>query len=293
MDALRDRPATMQDLSAFVALFAASDLHDIGEVFLNESDIDAGWQAPGVDLRRETRLMYMGDVLVAAGMVYDWKAWGTVHPNYRGRGIGTRLVEWTERAAATDRIGQTLIETLDDARALLTGRGYRHLYTSWILRYRADRGVPDSPPPAGITIRPVEPSEERAAYRVVEDAFSEWPHRTPTTFEAWRAETVERSDFDPSLMRVALDGDRVVGSVFGIQYPEEGWVDELAVAMPYRRRGIGRALLASVFGEFRARGQGLVGLNTDSRTGALGMYLGLGMELDKTFVHYSKQLRGE
>ena len=259
-------------------------------VFLNVDDIDAAWRSAGFDLERQTRLFLLNDQLVGVGMVNDWKAWAFVHPQYRKRGIGARLIEWTEAVATSDRIGQTLIETSHDAISLLLGRGYAPLYSSWVLRYREHREVPDAEPPAGITIRPIDPSEERAAFQVVEDAFNEWSHRTPSTFEDWRAETIERSDFDRSLMRVALDGDQVVGSIFGIHYAEEGWVDELAVAKPYRRRGIARALLSSVFGEFRARGQGLVGLNTDSRTGALDIYLGLGMQLERTFVHYSKQL---
>ncbi|NNC41672.1 MAG: GNAT family N-acetyltransferase [Acidimicrobiia bacterium] len=288
-----ERSATIEDLDAFVELFATSDRTDIGEQFLTRDDIEPSWEAPGFDGTRNTRLIYKGPVLVAAGMVLGRRAWGTVHPDFRGRNIGSRLIEWTEQAAASDRIGQSVIETLEDARALFIERGYETLYTSWVLRYDEDRNVPDSPPPAGIVIRPIHASEERAAYQVIEDAFNEWPHRTPLTFEEWRADTVERNDFDPSLLRVALDGNTIVGSIFGIHYPEEGWVDELAVARQYRRRGIARALLSSVFGEFRSRGQGVVGLNTDSRTGALDVYLGLGMELKLTFVHYSRQLKND
>lgn len=290
MDDLDERYATMEDLDAFIELFATSDRNDIGEQFLTRDDIEPSWQAPGFDLERHTRLMFLDRALVAAGMVIDRKAWGTVHPDFRGRGIGTRLIEWTERSATSDRIGQSVVETLEDARALFIGRGYESLYTSWVLRYDADHNVPDFPPPDGIVIRPVQASEERAAYQVIEDAFNEWPHRTPMTFEEWRADTVGRNDFDPSLLRVAVDGDHIVGSIFGIHYPEEGWVDELAVVRQHRRRGIARALLSSIFGEFRSRGQGLVGLNTDSRTGALDVYLGLGMELKVTFVHYSRHL---
>ncbi len=281
----------MGDLGAFAGLFAASDLADVGEVFMNETDIEAGWLSPGFVLGRDTRLMFLDDALVGAGMVWSQKAWGTVHPEYRKRGLGMRLIEWTESAAASNRIGQSFIETLEDARALFVERGYELLYSSWILRYREDRHVPEVEPPAGITIRPMVIGEERAVYQLIEDAFNEWPHRTPTSFEEWRAESIERSDFDASLLRVAVDNGVVVGAVFGIHYPEEGWVNELAVLPSHRRRGIARALLASVFGEFRSRGQGLVGLNTDSRTGALDVYLGLGMELERTFVHYSKKLR--
>jgi hypothetical protein len=45
-----------------------------------------------------------------------------------------------------------------------------------------------------------------------------------------------------------------------------------------------------LFEEFRARGFPAVGLSTDSRTGALDLYLELGMVVRDTFTHYSKLL---
>jgi GNAT superfamily N-acetyltransferase len=74
-------------------------------------------------------------------------------------------------------------------------------------------------------------------------------------------------------------------------YPTEGWVEQLAVRADHRNLGIGRALLQTAFGELRRRGAPSLGLNTDSRTGALDLYLNIGMTLRDTYTHYSRLLR--
>ena len=75
-----------------------------------------------------------------------------------------------------------------------------------------------------------------------------------------------------------------------MQYPEEGWADQIAVVPAYRGRGLARAMLAKLFSEFRARGETSLGLNTDSRTGTLGLYLDLGMVVTQTFTRWSRRL---
>ena len=59
-----------------------------------------------------------------------------------------------------------------------------------------------------------------------------------------------------------------------------------------RGRGLGRALLARSFGLFRAHGLRACGLNTDSRTGALSFYEGIGMRVRRSYAHHAKELSG-
>jgi hypothetical protein len=49
-------------------------------------------------------------------------------------------------------------------------------------------------------------------------------------------------------------------------------------------------MLAKLFSEFHARGETNLGLNTDSRTGALDLYLDLGMVVTQTFTRWSRRL---
>ncbi len=123
---------------------------------------------------------------------------------------------------------------------------------------------------------------------MIEDAFSEWSTRQATSYESWRAESVERLDFDPELLLVAVKDEEILGAALCLPYPEEGWVEQLAVRADHRDRGIAKALLRRSFEDLRRIGLPAVGVSTDSRTGALGLYTSVGMELRSTYLHYSK-----
>jgi GNAT superfamily N-acetyltransferase len=99
-----------------------------------------------------------------------------------------------------------------------------------------------------------------------------------------------RTDFDPTLLFVAVADREIVGVSFGIPYDEEGWVQQLAVRRDHRNRGLAKALLRTTFDEFRRRGSPAVGVSTDSRTGALDLYVDVGMVVRDSYTHYSKVL---
>ena len=65
---------------------------------------------------------------------------------------------------------------------------------------------------------------------------------------------------------------------------------QLAVAREHRNLGLGRALLLRAFELFHARGRASVGLSTDSRTGALGLYEHVGMRVVRSYTHHAKRL---
>jgi GNAT superfamily N-acetyltransferase len=292
------RGARWDDVEQVTALIRAAEQIDLGEPMLTCEDLDASWRHPGLDLDADVIVGFDGSRPVAYAEVPGWRGFATVHPEWRGRGIGTALLAWVEgRAIARTpageevRIGQTIGDRAAESINLFERHGYQPRHTSWILRLPAEVDLGSVGPPAGIEIRPYSPGEESRIFRVVEDAFNEWPNREPSTFEGWRATTVDRLDFDPSLLLVAVDRGEIVGTATGLHYPDEGWVEQLAVRPTYRHRGIARALLGAAFGEFRRRGEVRMGLSTDSRTGALDLYLRLGMTVESSFTHWSKLLR--
>jgi ribosomal protein S18 acetylase RimI-like enzyme len=184
-----------------------------------------------------------------------------------------------------------VISANTDAISLFLDHGYQVRHTSWVLRLPDKVTIDPRSLPDGFEIRPFDPTtEEHAVYQIVEDAFNEWPTREPSTFSEWQSSVTSRSDFDPALLLVAIHRGDAVGVGFGIPYEDEGWVQQLAVRVDHRAKGIARALLGALFEEFRARGFPAVGLSTDSRTGALDLYLELGMVVRNTFTHYSKLL---
>ena len=293
------RAAVSGDLRQVADLFLVAHLQDHGEPGLTLEDIEAGWQRPDVHLATDSVMVLKGPDLAGYAEIYHWRGEATVHPSYRGLGIGTWLLEWTEAATLArkwrneePRIGQTIIDTNSAAIDLFLEHGYSPRHTSWELVLAPGSEIERRPLPKGYRIRPFDPgTESQQVYQIIEDAFNEWPNRTPSTFQRWKAIVLDRSDFDPRLLFVVLHGSQVVGASLGIMYGDQGWIDQLAVHRDHRNQGIARNLIITTFRQMQSLGASDVRLSTDSRTGALDLYTSLGMEVSKSFTHYSKLLR--
>lgn len=293
------RPATTRDLDPVAELFRVSELHDRGEAMSTRSELEASWEVLTDAMDDATLVVADGPDLVGYAEVHGWRAEAVVHPGARGRGIGSALLAWTEEAtlrvtAPTDeaRIGQTVKDSEHEAVALFVDHGYLPRHTSWVLHLPPETVIDLLPLPEGYVVTEFDPGvHERDVYRVIEDAFNEWPNRQQTPFTTWRSWHTGRSDFDPTLSFVATADGSVIGAAIGQIDDGEGWVDQVAVHGDHRQRGIARALLRASFDRFRSRGATSVGLSTDSRTGALDLYLNVGMVVTSTYVHYSKLLR--
>jgi len=72
-----------------------------------------------------------------------------------------------------------------------------------------------------------------------------------------------------------------------------GYIPTLAVLKPFRRRGLGQALLQQSFQALQERGVQRVGLDVDAKnnTGANRLYQRVGMHVDQEIMHYEIELR--
>ncbi len=86
---------------------------------------------------------------------------------------------------------------------------------------------------------------------------------------------------------VAVADSGIVGAALLRQYPGEGWVDQIAVDWARRGMGIARALLHHAFGVFADLGEPTVGLSTDSRTGALDLYLHVAITVRRSYTRWT------
>jgi len=118
---------------------------------------------------------------------------------------------------------------------------------------------------------------------------AEWPGRSPTSFDGWRALTIDREDFAPDNFLLAELSGIVVGAALLLE-DGEIWVDKLAVRRDVRDRGIARALLATAFVRSFELGHATTGISTDSRTGAVTLYEKLGMTVRERYTHYALDL---
>jgi GNAT superfamily N-acetyltransferase len=294
-DGLTWRPATPADVRAITDLISACEVADDGVAEIDLDDVRYTFERAGAE-HGDTVVVFAGEELVAWGDVHKERAEADVHPAWRGRGIGSAILDWTE-ARARETGQPSVRQTITDANArgadLFRSHGYGVGHVSWILQISFEDG--DPPPvrtPEGITIRPYQDEDALDAYRVIEDAFNEWPDRRPTTFEEWASFTTAHGSFAPELSRLAFDGDELVGTALAIDYAtaDEGWIQQVATKASHRHRGIARALLHAVFEAFHARGKAKCGLSTDSRTGALTLYERVGMHVRRSYTSYRKDL---
>jgi mycothiol synthase len=291
---LHARALTLADVDDVVAMVNRCELHDSGEQMWERADVLAGVSIGSFDLERDWLGVFDEDRSVAWAMFErPRRAFVDVDPDLRGRGIGTELRLWTEdraRALSADRVAQVIEDRRRDVGAMLRSAGYESSYASWILRMDHPTAPTPPAPPPGIEIRSFRPDEETALLTMFEDAFLEFDGRLPSTIESWVAGTLHREGFRPEDMLVAADGDRPVGGAFLIETDSSIWVDKFAVHRDYRHRGIARAMLQTAFRRSFDLGSGFTELNTDSRTGALPFYEGIGMYVRQSYTNWALEL---
>lgn len=313
------RAATLDDLEQAVPMFNACARAMTGRDEFSVEQYRGEWQDPAINLETDTRVVLTPEGQLVGCMevwnstphVFNW-VWGRVHPDYSGQGIGSALLEWAEermrrsldKAPAGDLVTAMLATpTVNEAaKALFLDQGYlpvRHHYTMEIAL--------DGPPPTpawaeGITVRSVaSEAEQEAVYLADQEAFRDhWGFvETPFEegFERWMSRVRTNPNYDPSLWFLAMDGEEIAGISLceqtTVEDPTMGWVSTLAVRRPWRRRGVGLALLHHSFGELYRRGQRGVGLGVDasSLTGATRLYERAGMHVARQYDSYEKELR--
>lgn len=288
---LTARPLEPADAPAVVALARADEAETLPEPLTELVDVERTWRQPSTDLATRSVALLDGADLVAYVLVGQHGRLDAVVPQaWRGRGIGRALLDHAvtvARAHGDDEVSQT-VPVGSAAQRFLEAASARPTYDAWILELPHGRAVAHQSLPDGFVLGEGRPDEMATVHRVIEDAFNEWPERRPTSYADWSADFLEGDEAAPWRCRVVRDRAGEVVGVAMVIASEDGmlWVDELAVDARHRGHGLARALLADSFAEGRRRGLQRAGLSTDSRTGALGLYEHVGMEVTATFRHY-------
>jgi GNAT superfamily N-acetyltransferase len=302
------RPPHVDDAEGVYGVMVATDVAEFGDAF--ESSLDelrADWGE--MDLERDAWLV-VGPDGAYAGYASVWAQRHVrldvevyVHPNHVGRGIGTELIRRTE-ARAREHVPlappgarvvlNNSVNALNAAAcALLEREGYAPGRYFWRMEAELEEPPPTPVWPPDVTVRPGVPgADERTFYATFQEGMHDhWGH-VPLPFEVWDRRRVERGG-DLGLGLLALAGDEPVGAALCSVSEGVGWVDVLAVRRPWRRRGIGLALLRHALGEFFRRGTRRVALGVDAAnpTGATRLYERAGMRVTKQYAVYGKELR--
>lgn len=315
------RGATFEDVEPALELYnrwAQSVIHE------NEiTDMEAvrnEWVSPGFDPAEDIHLVFAPDGEMA-GYIEVWTTakppvhpwiWGRVDPRYEGLGIGTYLLTWAE-ARAKRALGEVPAEfrfaprlrTFQQAhgsKRFFEDMGYQHIRTSYNMRINMDAPPPAPVWPNGITLKIYDPDTDlEAVYRADMDAFRDHFGFVEEPFERglerFKHFMAGYEGFDPSLWFLAMDGEEIAGVCLcrkeAYDNPEAGFVNSLGVRRPWRKRGIGLALLLHAFGEFYLRGQrqASLGVDAENLTGALRLYENAGMYAHQASDIFEKEIR--
>jgi mycothiol synthase len=304
------RSPTMGDLEAVTRLINTCEMAVDGKAEVTLDEMRTVWQMPDFHLETDARVVlspegeYVGVLEVSHRQHVKVNEYGCVHPDYEGRGIGSLLLQVAEErarqhipeAAAGARVslGTGVSSKAVAAQRLLEEHGFQVVRHFWRMGIELHETPPAAQWAEGITVQSMVPGMERAVFEADEEAFLDhWGH-IPGTFDEWERWTVKREGFDPALWFLAMDGDQIAG--FALCQDEKelgGWVHVLGVRRPWRRKGVGLALLHQAFAEFYRRGiyNVYLGVDAQSLTGATRLYERAGMHVVKEFRRYEKELR--
>ncbi len=234
---------------------------------------------------------------------------GFLLPAWRRQGIGLAMLRCNQhrlRQIAADHpngvpryFESFAADTEQSATALLLSQGYTAVRHSFIMVRPDLENIPRVPMPPGLEVRPVKPEHYRAIYEASQEAFRDhWGYSEDN--EPTLEQMLENPNFDPSLWRVAWDGDQVAGMVLSfidrrenIEYERQrGWTENICVRRPWRRRGLARSLLVQSLQAVKERGmlEAALGVDTQNLSGALRLYESVGFQPVKRFTQYRKEM---
>jgi mycothiol synthase len=317
-----DRAPMLEDTEALVDMFNAVSrkLLGIDQVTVEEQCIE--FEMPGRSLEEDFRVVVAPDGTMTGyievfGLSEPFTplyCWGRVHPEHQGRGVGSYLLQWAEeRARKALPLSKpelrvplwAFCNSIDtQAQAMLTNQGFALLRHNLRMVCELNGPPPEPVWPAGITMRPIVPGQDEfAAFAAGREAFCDHfghvERPLEEEFETWKHRMQNSSDYDPQLWFLALEGEQIAGSSLCFKRtdndPSYGWVASLSVRRPWRRQGLGLALLQQSIAEFYRRGYCKVGLGVDAQnlTGAVRLYEKAGMHIDQRhqMTIYEKELR--
>jgi ribosomal protein S18 acetylase RimI-like enzyme len=295
------RGVDFDEWSALTASTADADGHlavvppDELAHYVESIDLDRdGWQVTD-----GARLVGVATVEIRAGLldgrvIAQLDAW--VHPDFRGRGVGRRLLDLQERRAvelAAERRPDSAVrlrtwasETALAARRLLTRRGYRaaRSYAELSLAltdWRAPEAAPIRAEPFHLEFG----EEVRQAHLA---AFADHWGSTPPSREEWERRFTGSPTFRPDVSRIVVeqtDAGHQLVIAYALLYqflPGEAYVGAIGVRPERQRRGLGRATLVAALQAARDAGYPRSGLGVDGENvhNAARLYESLGYTVE-------------
>jgi mycothiol synthase len=304
------RPPAINDLEAVHRLLEVCDIAEYGVPDFTLEDLRTLWLGPNFNMATDAWMVIApGDRLIGYADV-DHRQHVRIYtltrvlPEYADQGVEEYLLQlsedWAQRQISLAKPGvrvtlNSWTSNQNDATQRIFERaGFKEVRRSWRMEIEMSESPLAPEWPERVAVRTfISGQDDRTVFAAVDEAFQDhWGHMKGN-FDEWKHWTIERENFDPSLWFLAFDGDEIAGASLCTYQLDDGWVDTLAVRRPWRRKGLGIALLLHSFGELYRRGKYKVGLGVDSQnlTGATRLYERAGMHVARIYISYEKELR--
>ena len=243
------------------------------------------------------------------GTVY----WHVVHvvPERRSTGLRLSMFRFNESEIRSLAIGKEAqapivykvwaLDEPNDWREIVVGEGYAPSLHFFEMIRPDFSNIPDTPLPDGLELRPARPEDYLKIWNASKEAFRGKPWFVDASYDekyydAWRNAT----SFQPGLWKVAWDGNEVAGMARNEVSPEldrafgtkRGHTQHLSVIPRWRKKGLGKALLAESLKMMRDLGleEASLDVETQSTTGEVHLYESVGYQVRRKYAHYVKRV---
>lgn len=299
------RHPTMQDAEAVHALITAREIVNHGEPDESLDDVIADWK--DLKLEEDAWLVYslegelVGYAAVFAekeGYILLWYA----HPDFEHQNLAAQLLAQCEQRASqklavNDNKDQArlwmFISEVDQVDVGVVEASGFHAY-KYYFRMQINSQEPSPKPnwPQGSLLRTIQPGvDDQAVYDFIYAQFDWEGRKGNPAFKEWRAYMMRADHFVPDLWFLLERDGEIISAALCFDYPQNGWVRQLAVKKDLRRSGIGSEMLQYVFGVFYQRKQPKVSLVVDSTNPeAQKFYKNVGMYLERQHIEYEKTI---
>lgn len=307
------------DAQRWFELLAAVEVADALNENYELEDCVEELSEPETDYANNSVIVLDGERAVAYQVLHertsaerrDLSSDARVHPDYRGRGIGTALIAIAQqRGAALGRsVGLRIPESVSDAIALAENSGFHP--QRWFSTLTRDLAEPVQAvaPPAGLQLEllaagpdgPFDAARWNEPLRAVRNAaFADHWGSAPASAESFAHNNTGTRSFAPGCSVAASTADgTVVGLVMCYEFAGDTastgfrdlYVGTVATVREFRGRGLAGAMLAAVLEQGVAAGFARSSLDVDAAnpTGALGIYERAGYALAKRAIIYTDE----
>ena len=298
------RPPREDEFDAMLELMNAHQLAAFGEADVTEGELRTWLSSPAVDVDRDIRVLEQDGRIVGYVDVDPSNAdpplwWCDVKlaPDLDAHALSGELVGWLDERADTGTLRVWTSATDVRVVSAFERLGFAPARHSYRMDVDLAGGVEEPSWPSGISIRTLGEGEERRVFDAFIEIWQDTSNPNNETFEDWSHWQTRAETFEPSLWFLALSGEEIAGFSIcrrDLNDPAAGHVELLGVRRPWRRRGLGHALLLHSFEAFRRLGwtRATLGVDASSPTGATRLYERAGMRAYRDTLFLERPVQG-